>query len=575
MATGWLVRVNEATTLERVEIRSIKWGYSFPSSCTLYFPGVHDADPTVLTNNNIIEISKDDSIYASLVFKGYLETNSPQGVSSEGVTYNVVGLEGVLNRYITKFNNSIDYTYNVDGLPDYNSPNVGGGRWTVGQIMIDVLEHALGIPEAGSDIPFHHPYAASVTSSYIPTSLLASYSAANILAMTLELEEYRITSQGLWDTLQSLIQRMDYHGIFVDPSDPADPTLVLHDFTTSTNVNFVCGQLGTHIDDTETSVGSPLVIDNKMRFDITQSKTKVIIEGRGIIQELIPITRGGLKNGTLVPHWDESGGDAGTRYIVEETMLFTPLWEGVLSNGMRGPILVLDGQPCHTDFADWNLKTGIVSTAQDLRGFSTIEVQSLYLSPFQVTAGPGGTAFDNHGLVSEIAFYDDSMLHPSHPYCERYNLITTYNSGAAYDCAYGAYTQELSGEEYCAPMPPRDDTTIMQAIANAILNQVGDEKIFATITLDGIDLDEYTLLKQGNLTGLSKWSALGAQIMSIEVIPNEDTMRCELTNDIYQMPGYAEWKRRFQIRYRQGFLQRLIDSLRHFVSVGGSTRFFR
>lgn len=590
--SDWAVKVDDVI-IEKVEVRSVKWGYTFPRSCTLFFPGRHDEGIAELTNNNEIKISNDD--FVTLVFSGRLETNSPMGVASDGIEYQVIGLEGLLNRFICKFNGTIDYTYNIDGLPDYNSPNLGGERWTVGQIMVDILEHALGLSvdiDNGevittiSQIPLHHPISdpnasspvvRSVTNPYVNEfeTILNTYSAAAILALELELDEFRVNSQRLWDVLQSLVQKMDYHGLYMDPSDPDNPTLVLHDFTTSTGVNLVCGVIGSHIEDTEASAGSPMVENNRMRFDISRCRTKIIIEGKGIIKELIPISQGGTKNGIMVPHWEESGGDAGTRWIVKDTMLFTPLWEGKLSNLMQGPILILDGVPCHADFADWNLKTGVVSTEQDLRDFTSVEVWSLYLARFQVIAGPGGTAYDNYGLIAEAAFYDDSMLHPSHPACDRYNLITTFNEGTLESCVYGEYTQETSGEEYCAPLPPRDDTAVMQAIADAMLNQMGDEKVFGTVTLDGIDLSEFTLLKEGNFTGLSKWSTLGAQVMAIEIKPEEDTMICEISNDVFQMPGYAEWKRRYMMLYNSRFQRRLIDSLRHHINVGGSSRFAR
>ncbi len=572
----WLVKVGGVggTVLGDAEIKSIRWGYAFPRECILWTALLHDVGITELTNNNEIWISNDD--FTTLLFRGALEVNSPQGVSQEGITYKVAGLEAMANRWVIKYNQSIDYTYNRDNLPDYHSPNLWGGRWTVGQIMVDILEHAIGVPEAGSDISSHHPTALSVTNPYMTSDTIVSYDPEALLALDLIVSEMRVTGKKFWDMLQSLVQMMDNHGIFIDPSDPDNPTLILHDYTTSTEVDFVFGYStdGTpeHIRVVETEEGSPLCMSNQMNFDISSCRTKVIVEGRGKILELIPESQGGLQNGVMIPHWDEdSPSEVGKTWIIYESHLFTPFWEGTLSNGLEGPLLVIDGVVCHEEFANWNLESGIVTTDVDLSG-STVEVWTLFLAPFQVIAGPGGSAYDDYGMVAEIAFYDDSLIEESLPYCFKYNLISTLNPFDGVDCD-SPYSQETEGEEYCMDMPPRDDTDMMQSIANAILARMGDEKINCTIQLDTIDVDAYTLLKSGNLANLEKWSNFSTQIMEITIVPEKNTMTCRLTNDVFRVPGYAEWKRRFRLRYDTDFLSRIVDRLRHPVKVGGNVQF--
>ena len=563
------------TVLEEVEVTSIQWGYAFPRRCSLLFPGVHDVGVLSLTNNNEIWVSDDN--FATLIFRGRLEVNSPRGVLTEGIEYDVLGLEHLANRFITKFNCSVRYEYNVDSLPDFHGPNSLGARWTVGQIMIDILEHAIGLPNSGagpSDIPLHHPSTGSITETYMPDSVLLSYTATDILALDLELGEFRVTTQRFWDLLRSLVEKEDSSGIFIDPTDPTNPTLVVHDFTASTTVDFKFGQIGVHLEDRETTPGDPLVTNSRLDFNLTPVKTKIIIEGRGQIAELIPLTQGGSIDGTMVPHWDDSGGTPGTEYIIHDPQNLTPFWEGTLSNGLVGPLLVLDGIVCHEDFASWDIQQGIVHTNQDLRTFTTIEVWTLYLKKFQVIAGPGGDAFTNYGMIAEEAIYDEKLLHPSHPICNKYILVNTYQYGGPGNCA-DPPDQESASELYCQPQAPRDDTTMMQAIADALLARLGDEKIDVTLTVDVIDLDLYSLLKAGNLLGLNKWSTLNAQIMTIEIKPQEDTMVCQLTNDVFRVPSYAEWKRRFMLRSDLNVINRLVERLRHPALVGGDSNFSR
>jgi hypothetical protein len=203
----WAVKVGGASgvVLENVQVSKLKMGYAFPRECTLLFPGKHDEGISHLTNNNEIWLSRDG--FTTLDFRGFLEVNSPRGIISEGVEYNVYGLEAAANRYIVKFNGSIDHTYNVDNLPDYTSPNYYGGRWQVGQIMTDVLEHAIGYPSGGSAIPLHHPSSSSIFNTYMPPTILKSYAEDALKILTLELTEFRISAQRFWDCLRHLIEQ--------------------------------------------------------------------------------------------------------------------------------------------------------------------------------------------------------------------------------------------------------------------------------------------------------------------------------------------------------------------------------
>lgn len=602
--SGWYVKIGgeSGDLLEKVQVEYIEWGYAFPRRCQLVFPGRHDLGLPTLTNNNEIWISR-ESDFSTLMFRGFLEVNNPQGVTSEGIAYTAYGLEHAANRFIVKYNKSVDRTYNVESLPDYTSPNVNGERWTVGQIMIDVLEHALGIPtrydDLGggfyeligviSDIPLHHPTPNSVTDPYMPSNILRpmdnpgyfTYDPDSILALDLELPEVHVTTQRFWDFMQMMVQKMDHHGIFIDPSNPDAPFFTVHDYTASTVVDFNFGEYDQHIEDIETAPGAPLVTESSLTFSITECRTRIIVEGRGLVQELIPLGVGGPDDGTMVPHWDPNAEpndpSIGREWIIRDGQKYTPFWEGPISLGLGviGPILVINGVPCHPDFANWDLEIGAVSVDQDLRWATTIEAWTLYLAPFQVIAGPGGSAYDDHGLISEEAIFDDSLVHPSHPLCLQYGLISTYNYGPLYDCIYGNTSSSNSGEEYCLPLPPRNDTALMQGIADAMLARMGDEKVSVDLTLDAIDLTQYNLTKKGNLIGLAKWDTLEAQVIQIRVTPQTDSMSVKLTNDVFRVPNYAEFKRRAQLRDDVNILKTRVNKIKRLTQIGGSTSFSR
>ena len=184
------IRVNGVTsplgTGGWLEFKELTVGYYGITSVTLTDNRIKHEATSLAYPNDLIELSIDG--FATILWKGRVSKYKPGGVAKEGVEVECVPLESLMRRRICRWNLKPEWQYNQSFLTDTTSPGYSGTlvspndhRWTLGEILIDVLEHAFGINTASrttagggyanmplvSDIPKHHPDPSSVTNPYM------------------------------------------------------------------------------------------------------------------------------------------------------------------------------------------------------------------------------------------------------------------------------------------------------------------------------------------------------------------------------------------------------------------------
>ena len=170
--------------VERQELNIIAVTVSYIESdfATLELNGVrHDELPAWLLNNARVTIKED----GTTVFDGRVRVNEPGGVAKEGATFRAYGARYFLDKeIICRINGSATKEW----MPNGSATDAGGPlhrvdrRWTVGEALLDIFEHARGIPLEGTALPEHHENPTDVHDTYLSDEFIASYDAADIKA---------------------------------------------------------------------------------------------------------------------------------------------------------------------------------------------------------------------------------------------------------------------------------------------------------------------------------------------------------------------------------------------------------
>jgi len=541
MSDTYQVKV-DGTIVTDLEITSISYGYPFGSEATLFYKGPHDVGLAYMTNNNDIQISTDG--FLTLIFRGRLSLNNPRGVLREGVSYRVDGLERVANRYKVKYNSSLQWVYNQDNNLDFYSPNASGRPWTVGQIMVDILEHALGLTTT-SAIPKHHPFTTSVTDPYLPSTVLTSYNATALLALNRQMGTVRVKGENFWTMLLHLLDFADHHGLYIDPTDPTNPTLTVWNYADSTPTPVYFGVIDSHVDDPSYV---PNVKDSDIKFSLDGCKTKIIIEGRPSFQENLSIT--------MIDNSANDGSPPGTSWIAKDPIYrrmavsYFSAETGTtihkLSTGDNSPRLV--GIDPNT--VTFDIERGIAYSDTPLT--APVTAQAFYAVPVQVVAGPGGSAYTNYGVVIEEGIFDAKFSASGEN--DNYAIYARSGQTIHYPTLYSKFFPESSVTSSGSSSSGAGTIGIMQDVASALLARLGDERVSAEFLLDNIDFDTYNLQSSIYCMGLtgSQWDTLNAQVMKIDVDIQSNSMRLFCSNDIYKNEVYPEFRRRFIEMFYRG-----------------------
>jgi hypothetical protein len=497
----------------------------------------HD-EGVLVTNDDRVRVEADESV----VFDGWVRLNEPQGVAKEGIAYTAYGPRWRLeNEVCVRVNGSYAYTYNPNSGRDSRAPEGGWlGRWTVGEVIVDLLEHALGIPESGSAIPLHHSGSEDVYDVYMTSDLISGYDAETILSFTTRVTEFDVQGMRFGDALTLLLQQEGQVGWYIDP-DTKELRFVW--LGAGATVSLSAGEIGHHAD--ELGKGYE-VEDNPLRMSLEEVYTKIIIQGRNKTVEIRPEGMPGgrpqtpLGNARLEKGWDPSletswrwedwraghyNGD--NRYEwVWRRYVAAPVEQRVWRLGMMqddngipyGTGTWLCGVVFHG--AEQGPKTRVFAERVIYYEYGVVLFLRPYLppsgeglwawyrceQPFVVTLGPAGSAYTNYGLISEMVIYDEGFEHKTSRLPTR-----------------GSYYSIFGG---------RDDTGHMLQVAQRLLSVYGSERIYGAVVLDGISPGRFAPGTRVNFAHLQKWSNVGLDVMQTICEPQTETTRLLVGNDI-------------------------------------------
>ena len=500
--------------------------------------GIRHDEGALVTNDDRVQVRAD----GATIFDGWVRLNEPQGVAKEGVTYTAYGARWRLeNEVYVRVNGSYGYTYNPGGR-DSRAPGGGWlGCWTVGEALIDLLEHAMGVPEAGSAIPLHHTGPEDVTDPYLPAELFESYDLEAIRTFTTRLGEFNIQGMRFGDAITLLLMQEGQIGWFIDPWWKQMEFVRVG--ASGRMLAVTAGELGRYVDD---PLRGYQVEDNPLRMSLEEVYTRIVVQGRNKTVEIRP---GGLPGGRpagalgdallekgwdpdLEGVWREADWRAGhytgdnryewvyRRYAARSVEQRTwregrmqdddgrfygsGTWpSGEVYVGQETTAKTLVGA-AHVTYFEYGavlfVEPYILPRGMDLWAWYRCE------QPFVVTLGPAGSAYTNYGLVSEMVVYEEGFEHKT--------------------------SRLPSPAGYSSSLDARDDTGRMAELAQRLLSIYGSERVYAEVVLDNAPVRAFSPGSRVNFTCLAKWSNVGLDVMRTILEPATQTTRLLLGNDL-------------------------------------------
>lgn len=514
-----------------------------------------------LKENDLIEISTagfvTDPLQQRLVWKGRITKVAPGGLSREGTTWELRGCEYLLNRHVHLWNGSSVRTYNHNFQTQPNSPGFLTGaspgtgsidvtaRWSVGQILLDVLEHAFGIDESSrktvgggyanmplaSAIPMHHRWVTSPYAASYPAGLARDYVDQLVwdpdeILSALNIYQPNMSFQGdrLWDLIESLVQMGGNHGVFIDPTQHARPRLVIWQYKNSVTVEKKMGRLNVSAESSEYSV-----IDDDWESDTTNVRNIITIEGHprhNVTDPTLPAAD--PRSGKLV-QMDA----AGLVWQIDNELVrdFVVGWStsnqstsirGVpaAENSSYGPVLY-DGSSPKATHAGRDITptflNGMMFSTVTLSG--DLRVKTYYMEPHTVTVGPGPgqcgqrpatglgsspryptpsplDAYTNSGIRQAMVVPMYDFVHPSSQTDQAYSGVVSQpeknfgrNDGKLTHGLMTSAGMEQARLPAITESPTvRDDTWAMVILAEEYQRRFRDIRVRCRLTIDQVKL---------------------------------------------------------------------------------------
>ena len=552
-------------------VRRITQSYVAPWSCELAYVGRHDVQPVPCRINEWVHVR--DVETGTLLFRGNITQISPGGVADEGIALLAQGRRFRLENEPVNINGSGAYIWNTRGYlcshgSGEDSPGRDGGKWTVGEIIIDILEHALGLPAAGSDIPGHHSSPGCVTDPYLTADDILAYDAADWLALDSMIGEFGVDNTPVAVAISELVSMNGgFYGWFIDPYG----VLRLIDLDTLPETDIEAGVLGQWQDADDTSFS---LLDNRLDWSLDGVYSEVMVQGTDRTVEVKPVNLDGCANVALngggelelvAQPW--KGWDCAYRALDQpyRPWAWKPVgftgscgegeeWRDICECGIpAGSFGVYSGARIYrgTDAGakslctpplgglNWrvNLRTGIVmfywDVAADLNPGEKLWGWYWAKQPFTVTAGPSGNAYTCLGYERTLKIFDPGYKHTT------------------------SWPQE--------GLP--DDETAMGILAERMLEQYKDVRIQGVIITDEV-LVSLNLLRRYNVTRLEEfiteapatstigeicspdpldWGRLGLNAVEVTWDFTQNTVEMTLANTFFMLEGYSAIKARLKL----------------------------
>lgn len=572
------IRVDD-TIQPTLELLKFSYGMTGPATAVFRDPSIRGDDAGVVLQNSHIEISADD--FETLCFNGWVREIKPAPVGASGVEYTAIDMRGRMETEIrAQRNGGYRWSYNERSNSNPTAPGYGWHKfWKVGEIICDVLEHALGFPQlTGTNLPSHHTDEGDVTDTYLTTDDIASYDGEAILAMDREIVSFDVMGQTLGEVLTFLCDEQTDYGWWIDP---ATGTLEIWNIADSEAVNVNAGQLGHWVD--ESGVTYNLQANRNMTFSLNQVYTKVTIQGMDKCMEIKPsnivypvgIDPSGVGNAemekgwnpALEGSWSEEEFEAGT-YTGDDA--YEWVWRRWIpkaesqwpwcSGTVNASPYIFSGQAFYGDTVNGDKSKCTAGTTGSYIVY--LDVGTLlfwhpvhpdyrnkkffcwyrHYAPFTVSVGPGGSAYEDYGHVAEHLICDDDFEHSS----SRWPSWSGNPNNTA---------------------DIRDDTDRMEDIATTLHGMLSREIKSFELQISPIDMATYTLKKKVNLANLEQWADIGLQILSIDVEPPTNRMTLHCANTLSggtekAMKHYAQMKVVWQRKQDMKLLKRWMKVLR-------------
>ncbi|MFO8007983.1 MAG: hypothetical protein R6V05_09615 [Candidatus Brocadiia bacterium] len=561
------IAVNGALTTD-VDLVSLSAGYVRPWECVVVEPIRHDGTSAV-TLNDRLRVRLPDG---TTVFRGTVTALAPGGVAREGRRWVAKGARWRLENEPVRINRRGFYVWNrrghtcSDGDGGEDSPGQDGGKWTAGEIVLDILEHAFGVPFGGSDIAGHHSVTGCCTDTYLTDADVAGWTAADILALDSVVGEFSVDNTPVADAISLLLAlNGGFYGWFVDPESRE---LVVHDLDTLPEVLIEAGELGQWQDSGGTDYE---LLDNSLEWSLDGVASTIVIQGSDGTTEEQPADIEGTGNAGsgdlgelefVAAPW--RGYDAayrprfqGKRHLtgrlIDTANALTPPdgWASfsnlprIYQGKAGGPKTLYD--PSSGIFPQFLLPSGIIAFHEDPRplGYNQ-QLWAWYWAetPFTVTAGPDGDAYHWYGFERTRTVYDPA-----------------FRDGTSWP---------ESGAD--------DDSAAMATLAERLLRLYSNVRRQGTLVCDGVDFDDRHLEQRYGVENVGYWALEGnpaptttlaggyrdptrwdtLALNPVEITYDFERMRTEIrvANTFFMLEQYSELKRRLEMNL---FAQRGLD----------------
>lgn len=571
-ASGTHIYINGVENTDLV-LRRITASFTQPWAAELHYPGRHDEYRAVKPWDSVrIDID------GTTRFRGNITQVNPGGVAREGVAYLAQDRRFRLANEPVRINGAGHYTWNrrgylcTDGDGGEDSPGKDGGKWTAGEIVVDILEHALGLPAGGSDISGHHGTASCVSGTYLDSADVAGYTASDILALDSYVGEFTVDDTPVADAISELLAlNGGFYGWHIDP---ASGELVVTDLDSESAVSIAAGEHGHWQDEAGKDYA---LLGNELSWSLDGVFSTIRIQGSDKTQEEQPANIEGTANAgagnlgeleLVAAPW--KGFAAVYRAAAQPTRRFTlkpiddagtytppngyysyPKLPRVYQGTAAGSKTVW--KPTGSLHPYWMVPAGLIGFAnapslgvgEKLWGWYHAAV------PFVATRGPEGDAWAHYGYERTRTVYDPGFKHTS------------------------SYPQAGTA----------DDATAMDALAERLLRLYRDVRRQGRLTADGVDFSSFILGRRYGVTNLGPttlaasttapgssttpgpstttpwpdpmdWDTL--RVNAVEVAWDFESGTTELTvaNTFFMLPEYSEMKRRLETNL---FVQRDLD----------------
>lgn len=546
-------------------LRSIKASLVRPYEAELYWPERHDAPPYHPRLWDQVRLRLADG---TTVFRGNVTAFEPGGLQQEGLAWRCEGKRFRLEEEPVRINGRGYYIWNRrgatchEGTGGEDSPGRDGGKWTPGEIIIDILEHALGIPAAGSEISGHHETDCNVTDTFLTSADVAGYDAAALLALDSIIGEFSVDNTSIADAISLLLAlNGGYYGWYIRPSDGV---LTVIDLDAQSTDTLEAAEVGHWQDEAGTDY---VLVNNELEWSLEGVVSTIVLQGVDRTVEVKPSNIEGsgslAKNGGGELEYVNApwrGFDAAYRpqcqpyrhpcgKQIDLAREFTPP-EGWLSSDHQPRVYkgTTNGAkyaywPSSHVTPKWHFYSGIIGFHEvpNLKWYEKLFGWYYARLPFTVTAGPDGDAYHCFGYERTRTIYDSTFKHP-----------TSY------------------------PTPGTvDDITAMEILVERLLRIFKDVRRQGTFLCDGVSFADYTIghrysvenlgppaiggttTTQGACTAApTSWGRLKINALEIEWDFADNTTRLLVANTYWMLESYSELKRRLE---QNLFAQRELD----------------